>query len=1019
MRQELLACGLAEDGQLGLRLSDSTYLAIPEHIVGGPSGAYGSTVKSVACGEKHTLLLAENGQVWCVGSNEYGQLGRGSQNSGSYTIYPVSITVGAKAIQIAAGRYHSLAVFEDGRLYSWGSNEHGQLGLGSGSHICASPKRVAQLTEVVQVAAGQDQCIALTENGTVWVWGQQGDGLIYYSPVVITSLQAAPIVRVCAGGRHYLALTSSGTVFSWGANDYGQLGLGDLKPHNKPEVIESVVSMKVCELAAGYSHSLLLTKDGTLFAFGSDSFGQLGLGRRTERQSVPVAVTELMGSSIVRIACGRCHSAVVIDGKLYPFGLNTSGQLGNGSTTNKVTPCQTDSLRNVSKLFAGWDQMFLIRSSEDLSCVPGPSAPVQEPRFLSHQLIMEYISKGEKVNLIGELESAFSSISALNGSFLYSDERRFPAREGYVHSGVDLDAVMESFNAIAESRDSSSYTELLKQWMKECMKTGEQSAIYNCAESIRIFLILPWLNFLTENVKMDVVLDSIIPFAGLYLNLSDSYKMLLKKWWTKLPARNFNRIVTVLISGVRCMVLINKTPDLCIKMLLVLEELFELNRANKILRYESFYITELADKVDIRIDYINWISSKNSGNGQVFWVQFPFLLNGVAKADLIHVDCLIQQKIMVDQVNLIYQGPLRLYFRQPFATINVRRDHIVYDTMLWMSRQSELNEFRKPLKIQFVGEEGEDAGGIKKEFFILLFQQILDFLSYGMFVEDTDSHLVWFSGYDIQENMNFQLLGVLFGMAVYNDVLVPFPFPLALYKMILNQPTTLEDLTELSPVEGRSLQQLLDYEGDDFEEVFCLNFTITLNTLSSIATVPLKTNGENLTVTQDNKQEYVRLYVRYRLEIGANSKIEEQVAAFREGFGQLLNIRLLLLFQPNELMEAVIGNENYDWTEFRNCVTYKNELNPQHPVVLAFWKAFFKLTLDERKMFMRFLMGSPRLPVRGLEGITIIIQPCAEHLLPVAHTCANLLEIPKITDADEMYRRLLLSIQHTEGFTLV
>lgn len=125
-----------------------------------------------------------------------------------------------------------------------------------------------------------------------------------------------------------------------------------------------------------------------------------------------------------------------------------------------------------------------------------------------------------------------------------------------------------------------------------------------------------------------------------------------------------------------------------------------------------------------------------------------------------------------------------------------------------------------------------------------------------MFVEDEESHLIWFSG--VQGDLrSYEVVGILCGLAIYNSVLVDFPFPLALYKKLLGFDLTLEDLMELHPTEGKSLEALMEHEDDDIDDVFCLNFTLRLSILGHSETVDLKPGGANIAVTQENKSEYV------------------------------------------------------------------------------------------------------------------------------------------------------------------
>ncbi|VDO80140.1 unnamed protein product [Heligmosomoides polygyrus] len=781
MRRELLGCGLSEDGQLGLGSRSAACVKLPEQIVGAPLSSNGTAVVSVACGEKHTLILADDGKMWSVGGNDHGQLGRGGRGSGSFTIYPVSFSGGVKMIQVAAGRAHSMSVAEDGRLFAWGSNEHGQLAMPRQISWQETPKRIVELTEVVQVACGPHHCIALLENGVVAVWGEQSDGAILHTPQIVTQLTGIPIVRVAAGGRHCVAVSAGGGVYVWGHNEYGQLGTGDT---------QRMSSMHIIEAYCGDSHTLLLSQEGRLFAFGNDAQGQIGGGRKFDKHTNPAAVAELMGSTVTRVACGRNHSVVVIGGRLYPFGQNAHGQLGNGSATNQVIPRQTDELDHVVAVFAGFDQTFLIRAVGSPMPTPGPNHPLKTPVFLSKTRVVDLLVRHEKLDLIGLLESALSSTSCINGSFLFEDEKRFLC-EGRVF-GVNLDDVMESFGAIGDSSDAADYANLV------------------CSVQ--------------------------------------------KKWWVTLPVRHFNRFVTAIMSAVRCLVKEKVNPDVCLPFLDILASLCAINKVANYIPLENFYIDDLAQNYNLKSDYVRWAHAqfgilKEGKETQVTcWSNYPFLMNGAAKGELLYVEAVISMQTSLSHARLNLFG-FDLFIEQPFFDITVRRLHIVEDTINTLL-SSEEKYLKRPLKVHFLGEEAEDAGGVKKEFFMIL---------YGMFVEDPDSHLVWFSGYDVELLDYYKMIGILCGLAVYNSVLVDFPFPLALYKMLLDQKPTLEDLTELSPVEGRSLQALLEYQGDDFEDVFCLNFTISYSAFGSTETTPLVTGGEDKSVTQDNKAEYVQV----------------------------------------------------------------------------------------------------------------------------------------------------------------
>lgn len=127
-----------------------------------------------------------------------------------------------------------------------------------------------------------------------------------------------------------------------------------------------------------------------------------------------------------------------------------------------------------------------------------------------------------------------------------------------------------------------------------------------------------------------------------------------------------------------------------------------------------------------------------------------------------------------------------------------------------------------------------------------------------MFLTDEESQYVWFSGFPV-EDTHFRMVGTLCAMAIYNSILVELPFPLALYKFLLDVPFTLEDLLELHPSEGRSLEQLLSYDGDDVEETFMLTFEMSMTVFGHTEQVELKKDGKDIPVTNSNRAEFVEV----------------------------------------------------------------------------------------------------------------------------------------------------------------
>ena len=241
--------------------------------------------------------------------------------------------------QIAAGGDHSLAITADGNLWAWGSNGGGQLGDGTNNDSNV-PVRITGLSNVQQIAAGESHSLAITADGNLWAWGL-GDGTDTRSNVPVRVTGLSNVQRIAAGGDHSLAITADGNLWAWGDNFYGQLGDGTNNASNVPVRVTGLSNVQQIA-AAGGVHSLAITADGNLWAWGSNLSGRLGDGTNNN-SNVPVRVTGL--SNVQQIAAGSRHSlAITADGNLWAWGNNNNGRLGNGTNNPSNVPIRVNGL---------------------------------------------------------------------------------------------------------------------------------------------------------------------------------------------------------------------------------------------------------------------------------------------------------------------------------------------------------------------------------------------------------------------------------------------------------------------------------------------------------------------------------------------------------------------------------------------------------------------------------------------------------------------------------------------------
>ena len=300
-------------------------------------------VVAVEAGWYYSLALRSDGTVWAWGNNSEGQLGIGT--TAWAVTEPESVHI-INVIAIAAEAYHSLALKSDGTVWAWGDNEYGQLGDGTTIDRYL-PVQTSGLTSVVGIAAGDDYSLACKSDGTVWAWGRNNKGQLginnLSTKVLPCSTHILPgVVAVSAGGGwHSLALKSDGTVWVWGYNNRGQLGIGSAGT-NQLVPVQALITANVIAISAAYIHSLFLKSDNTIWACGMNWFGELGDGTQTQRNT-PIQ-THIIDDAI-GIGAAQFHSlAIRSDSTVWTWGYNYSGQLGIGtfgSGTEELEPVQT------------------------------------------------------------------------------------------------------------------------------------------------------------------------------------------------------------------------------------------------------------------------------------------------------------------------------------------------------------------------------------------------------------------------------------------------------------------------------------------------------------------------------------------------------------------------------------------------------------------------------------------------------------------------------------------------------
>ncbi|XP_019763936.2 probable E3 ubiquitin-protein ligase HERC1 isoform X1 [Dendroctonus ponderosae] len=303
------ACGKGSYGRLGL--GESSNQTLPKRIL------LDSVVKSLSSSkgsDGHTLALTQEGQVYSWGDGDYGKLGHGNCTTHKQPERILGPFIGRFVKYVNAGYRHSAAVTDDGFLWTWGEGDHGRLGHGDyvARHV---PTLVAGLTDVGQVACGSSHTLVVSADGkTVWSFGSGENGKLGHGeiakvckPKVIEALQGLIIQKVCAATSFSVALTTSGQVYTWGSGPVLGVGTAD-SIWLQPILVEDLVPYRIIDISVGDNHCLALTEDHQVFAWGTNTMGQCGQGHTASPITRPLKVLGLDRARVRQISAGTSHS---------------------------------------------------------------------------------------------------------------------------------------------------------------------------------------------------------------------------------------------------------------------------------------------------------------------------------------------------------------------------------------------------------------------------------------------------------------------------------------------------------------------------------------------------------------------------------------------------------------------------------------------------------------------------------------------------------------------------------------
>ncbi|KAH9825941.1 Domain Homologous to E6-AP Carboxyl Terminus with [Teratosphaeria destructans] len=475
-------------------------------------------------------------------------------------------------------------------------------------------------------------------------------------------------------------------------------------------------------------------------------------------------------------------------------------------------------------------------------------------------------------------------------------------------------------------------------------------------------------------------------------------------------------------------------------------------RSGQLMHTSQFY-NMLLDYHDMIADFKVWESKRD----KFAFCQYPLFISMGAKIKILEYDAHRQMQLKARDAwfdSVVRQSAtLDSYFH-----LRVRRDCIVDDSLKQISAAvgAGQDELKKGLRVHFTGEEGVDAGGPRKEWFLMLVRDIFD-PNHGMFIYDEESHACYFNPNSFETSDQYHLVGVLLGLAIYNSTILDVALPpFAFRKLLASAPSsaggsanvssvtgtkgqmtyTIADLAEFRPSLAAGLQQLLDFDGD-VQETYCRDFVASVERYGTITNVPLIPNGEGTPVTNANRHEFVDAYIRYILD----SSVARQFEPFKRGFFTVCAGNALSLFRAEEIELLIRGSdESLDVDSLRAVAVYENwrHFHPPHqmlaspaetvPPIIWFWEVFAEASPERQRKLLTFITGSDRIPAVGATSLVLRIVAGGDgwggggkeerERFPVARTCFNMLVLWRYESKDHLEAKLWRAVEESEGFGL-
>ncbi|KAF1845100.1 ubiquitin-protein ligase E3A [Cucurbitaria berberidis CBS 394.84] len=479
------------------------------------------------------------------------------------------------------------------------------------------------------------------------------------------------------------------------------------------------------------------------------------------------------------------------------------------------------------------------------------------------------------------------------------------------------------------------------------------------------------------------------------------------------------------------------------------------------LRPNMFEIPFFNERLDIEVEpfrFVDWEEQPNTFHIFQYSNLFP-AQHLVAYFRTINFTSMVAQYDHATRIHQMHRS-LDMFIREPYwwliksrmrvtlrdyLVLDVSRENPLKDTLdqLWGQEKRML---LKPLKVKMGQREGEvglDHGGVTYEFFRVVLSEAFK-PDNGMFTIDPQTHMTWFQPRTLEPDWKFEMLGILFSLAVYNGITLPVTFPLALYHFLLPpdspfrnrevQPDSLEFIKDGWPGLAKAFQDLLAWSDGDVGDVMMREYAFSYDVFGQKVDHDMRRifdhrkpgrpntstdipQEELPMVTNENREQFVRDYVGHLTYLS----VAPQLWAFFTGFVTCMNPKSLHFFTPSTLRNLVEGFQHISIPDLKRCTRYEDGYSATHRTILDFWATVEQFNQDDCRHLLEFVTASDRVPVTGYDSITFHIERVGgqPESLPTSSTCFGKLYLPEYPDRETLSKKLKLAIQNSQGFGVV